>query len=160
MPGVARQIIGSFEDIGRDVARESVKVPVDIAGKALESLGAASQKQGNTVLTGTGAPGEGGTGEPKPEGPLEHLGKTDDPTVKKAIARAALAQIAGVTPGEQEQTTWDRQQQEDKERKELETRRAAARQFQLPVIRGKQRRGMGGVREKAHTEVSKNARQD
>ena len=43
--GIASQIIGSFEDIGEKVVSEVAKVPADIAGKALESLGASSGKK-------------------------------------------------------------------------------------------------------------------
>ncbi len=59
---VTRQIIGSFEEIGQEVARQTTTVPKDIAGKALESLGvAAGQKQGQEVQitvrdTGIGIP--------------------------------------------------------------------------------------------------------
>ena len=48
MVGVVKQIIGSFEEIGKDVVREVAKAPTDIAGKALESLGTSSGQKGQT----------------------------------------------------------------------------------------------------------------
>lgn len=47
MANVAKQIIGSFEDIGKDVVREAGKVPGDLVGKALESLGTNPQSPQN-----------------------------------------------------------------------------------------------------------------
>ena len=53
MAGVAKQIIGSFEDIGKDIVREAAQVPKDVIGKAIESLGTSTQKsqKSSTVPT-------------------------------------------------------------------------------------------------------------
>ena len=79
------QIGESFEQIGKDIARETVQAPKDIVGKALESLGsgtsskkAARQK---TVVNSTSQQAE------KP--------KEDDSEIKQAVARAALSELAG-----------------------------------------------------------------
>ena len=86
MAGVAKQIIGSFEDIGKDIAHEVAKVPVDIAGKALESLGTSSQKgQKGNQMNPTG------DATKKPEGALAQLDQTTDQKIKQSIAREALA---------------------------------------------------------------------
>ncbi|KKS81229.1 MAG: hypothetical protein UV58_C0025G0006 [Candidatus Wolfebacteria bacterium GW2011_GWC1_43_10] len=73
-------IIGSFEDIGKDVAREVTKAPTDIGEKILESL---------TGSTGTSKQ------QNKPQqqdGALGKMEETKDQQVKKSIARAALQQ--------------------------------------------------------------------
>ncbi len=46
MAGIAKQIIGSFEDLGKQGGSEVGKAPAEIAGKALESLG--TSKKGQT----------------------------------------------------------------------------------------------------------------
>ncbi len=157
MAGVAKQIIGSFEDIGKDIASEVVSVPKDIAGKALESLGTASTtkgQQGNTLLAGSAD-----ASKPKEEGALGKLNETTDPKIKQAIARAALAQLAG-TPTK-EKSVHERQieeEQKKKEQKEIDTKAA---RMQLQPMSTKQKTGnLYGIAQKASSEKSKNARQD
>lgn len=91
-PKMRPPVIGSFEDIGKDVAREIVKAPTDIAGKIIESLtgGSSVKGQKQPAANGTDA-----SAAKKPDGALGAMEETNDMKVKKAIARAALQQLAG-----------------------------------------------------------------
>ena len=154
MAGVGKQIIGSFEDIGKDIVREVTNVPNDIAGKALESLGTASNKQqGQQSTTSQTA---------EPQGALKELDSTKDNKVKEAIARAALEQFAGKAKSK-EPSVWERQQQEDKEKKDVAARQAAARKLAAPVATPSKRpKGdlYGMKAKRASAEMSRNVRQD
>ena len=157
MANVAKQIIGSFEDIGKDIVREAVKVPKDIAGKALESLGTSSQKgsKGNTsVTTPSGVKGQ--------EGAISKLDQTKDAKSRQAIAREALAQIAG-NRKQREPTVQERLEREKYEKNEKEAKQAAVSQKMAPLaqVSTKAKRGnLYGVKQKTSSEMSKNVRQD
>ena len=158
MAGVVKQIIGSFEDIGKDVARETIDVPKDIAGKALESLGTSSSKvqQGSPVIPAKGS-------EKKPEGALGELTQTKDQKVRQAIARDALSQIAGVGKQQKEPTVQERLAKEEKEKREKEAKQlnTAKKMAPLAPVSTKAKRGnLYGVKQKASSEMSKNVRQD
>lgn len=159
MAGVAKQIIGSFEDIGKDIVRETAKVPADVVGKALESLGTSSQKgQKGNPMTGTQP-----AGGKQQEGALGQLAETNDTKVRRSIAREALAQLAG-NPGKQkEPTVQERLEKEKQEKNEKEAKTAAVAQKMAPLAQGssKAKRGnLYGIKQKASSEMSKNARQD
>ena len=145
-------IIGAFTDelgdLGKNIVREAIAVPKDIAGKALESLGAASgQKQQHQTGTAADAPKKE-SGEQK---------------IKASIAREALAQIAGVKPKQKEPSVWEKIQAEAEQKKELskQQQQQAAAQA-LPVAKSKRPRGdlYGLKAKKASGEVGKNVRQD
>lgn len=132
-------ILGSFEDIGKDVVREAVKAPTDIAGKIIESL------------TGsTGSKGQQNQQQQKPE----------EAKINKSIARAALQQLA--TPKQQEPTPYEQREKEDREKKELEKREKEKIAMQeLPKMSTKKRRGdLYGIQGKSSSEKSRNVRQD
>lgn len=145
-------IIGAFTDelgdLGKQIVRETIKVPKDIAGKALESLGTSSgQKQQQQAASTTDASKK----EP------------DDQKIKASIARAALSQIAGIKPKQKEPSVWEKIQAEAEQKKELgkqQQQQAAAQQ--LPVVKSKRPRGdlYGLKAKKASGEVGKNVRQD
>ncbi|MBI3956173.1 hypothetical protein HY339_02860 [Candidatus Gottesmanbacteria bacterium] len=130
-------MIGAFTDelgeLGKQIVRETVKVPKDIAGKALESLGASSGQ------------------------------KSQQQTGSVTDARAALAQLAGIKPKQKEPSVWEKIQAEAREKKELskQQQQQAATQ-QLPVVKSKRPRGdlYGLKAKKASGEVGKNVRQD
>jgi len=153
-------IIGSFEDIGSDVIRETKQVATDVGGKILESLtGAGSSAKGKP--TGQFGPGEGGGMSKKQDGALGAMEETKDMDVKRAIARAALQQLAGGDVKE-EPSVWEEKQREEKEqqaaRKNLAQKQALS---ELPVIKTKKRRGdLYGIKGKSSSEMSKNVRQD
>lgn len=151
MAGVAKQIIGSFEDIGKDIVREAAKVPADIAGKALESLGTSSQKgqkgqQGNQPVSGA----------------LEQFDQTKDKNIKRAIARDALAQLAG-NQKQKEPTVQERLEKETQEKNKKEAEKAAVAQKMTPIVTGssKPRRGnLYGIKQKSTQVENKGTRQD
>ncbi len=152
--GISRQIFGSFEDIGKDIVHETVQVPKDIAGAALESLGASSGKK----TTNTGQTQTSQTGNQK--SPLSQLEQTSDEAIKKSIARAALAQLAGQKQ-EAEPSIWDQKLREDAQKKQIEEQKKKEALGALPAIKGKPKRGnLYGVKQKASSEMSKNVRQD
>jgi hypothetical protein len=156
MAGVAKQIIGSFEDIGKDIAHEVVKVPTDIAGKALESLGTSSQKgqKGNQAVAGKADMTK------KSEGALGQLDQTKDQKAKQAIAREALAQLAG-NQKQKEPTVAERIEREKKEKEESAKKQQAFQMAPLPAVSTKAKRGnLYGIKQKSSSEMSKNVRQD
>ena len=159
MANVAKQIIGSFEDIGKDVVREAVKVPKDIAGKALESLGTSGKKgqQGNPVYTGQADAGK------QPGGALGQLDQTPDTRARQQVAREALAQIAGNPKKQKEPTVQEKLEREKQEKKEKEAKQASSAQKMAPLnqVSTKAKRGnLYGIKQKASSEMSKNVRQD
>jgi hypothetical protein len=157
-PAYKPPMIGSFEDIGKDIARETVKVPTDIGGKILESLtGAASskgQQQGSQKQ-------QEGMSDQKPGGALGKMDETKDMGVKRAIARAALEQLA--SKGEKPPSSiWDEKQKEEQEKKEMVKKQAEQSAFaEMLKMSSKKRRGdLYGIKGKSSTEMSKNVRQD
>jgi hypothetical protein len=149
MKTVARPpILGSFEDIGKDVASEIAKVPTDIGGKILESLTGA-----------TGTKGQQGQQQKKPDGALGKMEETKDTQVKKSIARAALQQLA--TPKQHESTPYEEKQKEEQKKKEAEKQQKQQASQELPRMSSKKRRGdLYGIQGKASSEKSRNVRQD
>lgn len=155
MAGVAKQIIGSFEDIGKDIVREVANVPTDVAGKALESLGTASTtQQGQQKIPGQKVA--------EPQGVLNQLDQTNDKKAKEAIARAALVQLAGKAK-QKEPSVWERIQMEAAQKKELaDEKQTQTAKAQLPQTASKRPRGdlYGMKAKKASAEMSRNVRQD
>lgn len=154
-------MIGAFTDelgdLGKQIVRETASVPKDIAGKALESLGVSSgQKQKQQTASTPDA-------SRKEQSPLDQLQAAKDSQAKQAIARAALAEIAGVTSKKKEPSVWEKIQAEAEQKKELakqQLQQAAAQQ--LAPATSKRRRGdLYGMKAKKNTtEVGKNVRQD
>ncbi len=145
------QIGESFEQIGKDIARETVQAPKDIVGKALESLGsgtsskkAARQK---TVVNSTSQQAE------KP--------KEDDSEIKQAVARAALSELAGGKKSQEPSEYEKKIQEEEQKRLEKEQKKKTASMTLKPQS-SKQKRGdlFGLKAKKSSTEIGKNVRQD
>ena len=158
MVGISKQIFGSFEDIGKDIAREVAHVPKDIAGKALESFGTASTNKTQSQI---------GSDRPKDSRNLESgaFGDMDKITSKHAkalVARAALQQLAGHNTDKQEPRVWEEHQRELEQKKTMsDQQKTAARFSSLPVVKGKRPRGnLFGISEKQSSEKGKNTRQD
>lgn len=149
-------IIGAFTDelgeLGKQIVRETVQVPKDIAGKALESLGASGGKKSNPKSL---ADPVGGA--------LPRLDEAGSQQAKQAIARAALAEFAGAKPKQKEPSVWEQQQAEAERKKELsaQQQKQAAAQA-LPVVKFKRPRGdLFGIKSKRFGgEAGKNVRQD
>lgn len=133
MPGITRQIIGSFEDIGRDIARETVNIPKDIVGVVLSSSPSIPSS---------------------PE--ISSIHKPTD----KAFARRRLEEYA--RPHEKKPDQWEQEQLAAKQKKAALDNQSQKAEFEkLPVVRSHRRRGdYYGVTGKSHPEVSKNVRQD
>ena len=155
--GYRPPIIGSFEDIGKDIVWETASVPKDIAGKIIESLGGGSSgKKQQTTQTVTPV-GEG----QKEDGPLGTFNATNDEQTKRVIARAALEQLAGKHQAETSDTVHQEQQKEEMMKKEQQKQAAKVQSMELPRMTSKKRRGdLYGVKGKQSTELSKNVRQD
>jgi len=138
MAGVAKKIIGSFEDIGKDVAREVAKVPTDIAGKALESLGTHTQKSQSPKIP-------------------------QSPQIPQRSSREWLAELAGKNKKQPEPTVQERLEKEREEKNEKERKQVAkaAQMAPLPPMSQKAKPGdLYGIKQKTSSEISKNVRQD
>ncbi len=137
MANIAKQIIGSFEDIGKDIARETVSLPGEILGMGKPK----SQKTPNPLNSQT-AP----TPEQKPVPPREWL-----------------AELAGKGKKQKEPTVQEIHEKEKQEKNEKEARTAAVAQKMAPIQTGgsKPKRGnLYGMKQKTSSEMSKNVRQD
>ena len=148
-PGsIIGQITEEFEKLGEKVVKETVKAPKDIAGKALESLGTSGGQKGQT--------------QTQSSGPLSTFEKTNDQAVKKAIARAALEELSGRKPEAKEPSVRERLELEDKQKKEMEAKKAeAVKKAELPVMTQKPRKGnLYAIDTKRSIEKTRNARQD
>ncbi len=156
-PKVRPPMLGSFEDIGKDVVKQTVQAPVDIAGKVLESLTGGSsvkgQKQAQQISTESHTQ--------KPDGALGQMEETNDIKVKKAIARAALEQLAGHTE-QKPSSVFEEKKKEEQQKKQAEEEQAKkAALAEVPKMSSKKRRGdLYGIKGKSSTEMSKNVRQD
>ena len=127
--GILGQIGESFEQIGKDVVRETVKAPQDITGKALESLGMSGGKKNPKKQSATTPPptAQEGTAQAPAEPAREET--------KRAIARAALEELIGKKPKEKELSVWEKIQKEEGEQKELEKKKKEeAAKKELPKI--------------------------
>ena len=156
-------IIGAFTDelgeLGKNIIREAVAVPKDVVGKAMESLGVSSGKKPQQQ-TNAGNTKDSRNVEQKPFDPIK---AAKDQQAKQAVARAALAQLAGGGQKQKEPTVWERQVQEAEQKKELaKQQQKQATIQQLPAIQSKRKRGdlYGMNAKKNTTEVGRNVRQD
>jgi len=141
MAGVAKQIIGSFEDIGKDIVREAAKVPADIVGKAIESLGTSSTQKTQT--------------SPKVQKPASEE--------KKVPPREWLAELAWKNKKQPEPTVQERLEKEQREKREKEAEQGKVAATMAPISSGssKPKRGnLYGMKQKTSSEMSKNTRQD
>lgn len=155
--GVTRQIIGSFEEIGKDVVKQTASVPKDIAGKALESLGGSSQTQkGQTSPVSQVS--ETQKSEPNP---LDKMDQAKDLKTKQAIARAALEYLAKKipkVPGVRERLEAEEQKkQEAGKREQAEIEKMKLKE---PTTAPKRGNLWGITKQKAGSETSRNVRQD
>ncbi len=155
-PGsILGQIGESIEQIGKDVARETVQAPKDLVGTALESLGASSGKKKTSKQAKTAPPQTQGQTEPAtPEAAHEE-------EIKRAVARRALEELSGKAKPKEE-SVWEKIQKEEeqkKEQKKLQKEQAA--KASLPQIASKRKRGdLYGVKAKKSQIENRNVRQD
>lgn len=153
--GMLGTILDSFEQIGQDVARETIQAPKDIVGKALESVGVSSgNKKPAQQAAQIGPDGSPLPSEQSPNGPSE--------AVKRAIARSALEEISGKRTGQKEESVWERMKKEEEQKKEMEKqRKEAEKKASLPQVSSKRKRGdLYGKQAKKTQMENKSLRQD
>jgi hypothetical protein len=139
----AKQIIGSFEDIGKDIAREVVNAPKDIVGAALESLGTSSQK------------GHKGNPQGAAIAPVKQPDKALPP-------REWLAELSGMGKKQNAPTVQEIHEQEkrEKDRKEQMEDVKATHMAPLQKMSSRQKRGQLFGNPQKSSERSKNSRND
>lgn len=148
--GVTKQIIGSFEDIGKSVVSEAVNVPKDIAGKALESLGTSSSSNQSSVP----APQPSET----PARPKDAWDTFDAAAANaKAFARRALEAFRS-RPVKKQPSVWERMNAESENKKQLAGQQQQIAASGLPMPTSKRPRGdLYGVKAKTlGGEIGKN----
>ncbi len=155
---VGGQIISELGQLGKKVGGEVAKVPKDIAGKALESLGSSSGKKqtGQASTTPQVTPGE------KPKTAWEQIDVEQNEKVKRQIARRALEELMkGDLKRPKEPSIWERLQMEaDQKKKESAAQSAAAAQ-QISMPSSKRARGdLYGTKAKQTATENRNVRQD
>lgn len=154
-PGsILNQIGESFEQIGKDVARETVQAPKDLVGTALESLGVSSgSKKPKSSASANQQPGAEAAPGVVPAGPSEE--------VKRAVARAALEELSGKTRPK-ELSVWEKIQKEEEQKKEMEKKqKEQASKQALPQGTSKRPRGdLYGKKAKQTNMENKAKRQD
>ena len=139
------QIISELGQIAKDVGKQTAKVPGEIAGKALESLGTSSNKPASTAVA------------------WEQIGAEKDRKVKQALARKALEELAGgKVTRPREPSIWERLQMEAVQKKNVQQReQAAANASQLPQTGSRRPPGdLYGMKAKKTAAENKNVRQD
>ncbi len=160
MAGIPGQILEELDEIGKQIGTEATKVPKDITGKALESLGMSTSQKGTSQTTQT----KMGVGEAsKQDSPLTQLDQTKDLSVKRKMARTALSYIAGVKPKPKEPTVREKLEKEEKEKETFAKQQvAAAARDEVPKTGSAHPRGdLYGIKAKQQaTEMRANIRQD
>jgi hypothetical protein len=148
-------ILGSFEDIGEEVAQNITKLPGDILGKALESVGVSS--------------GSGSTKQPaKPNATQQdgsnwqQIDKTQNQEVKKTIARNALEELLKNVP-QTELTEYEKKKKEEEEKAKAQKEQQKQQDLaSLPKMTAKRARGdLHGMKAKkggGGNELSKNVK--
>ncbi len=155
-PNLPKQIWGSFEDIGKDVVGEIAKIPTDIAGKALESLGTSS---GTKSQQGAKSTARSTVKEPSA---LDKLSNENDKQTKERLARAALEYVAsGQVKKPKEPSIWERIQMEAEQKRDQQSQQRTAARNQMASPRPKRKRGdLFGAQAKQAATEKKAIRQD
>jgi len=159
MPNIPGQIIGEIGEIGKQIGSEAAKAPVEIAQKALESLGTSSKSQGQqTQLNQKSSSESASSGLPRPWEQID----TMNGKARQSFAREALLDLLKPRPKKKEPSIWERIQMEEQKRKEMMTQNQSSLSNQpLAMPSSKRRRGdLYGTKAKQSTEMSKNVRQD
>jgi hypothetical protein len=158
MPNVGRQIIGSFEDIGKSVVNEAVKVPADIAGKAMESLGTVSGKTQNaTTVKKTGSGGE----VSKNSDEWDAFDGTKDNQVKQSIARAAIFALVNRNKPKGPSVRERLEAEAEQQKKIAEKKIKEMAEDQIPLISAKRPAGdLYGKHAKQTSVENKNVKSD
>jgi len=153
---IGGQIISELGSIAKDVGKQTAKIPADIAGKALESLGSSSGKnpKGQTVVSQVTT--EGGK-----KSAWEQIDTEPDRAMKRHIARKALEELTKGQLKKKEPSIWERLQQENEQKKEMQKQQTAASAQALPQATSKRPRGdLYGAKAKQTATENRNVRQD
>jgi hypothetical protein len=152
MGNIPGQIIGELSEIGKQVGGEVAQIPKDIAGIAMESLGA----KGSSKTQSQAQPG-------KPNTAWEQIDVEQDKNIKRQMARRALEELTkGAARRPKEPSIWERLQMEadEKKKQEVQAQQTAAKQ-QLSTPTSKRPRGdLYGAKAKQTATENRNVRQD
>jgi hypothetical protein len=152
-------IIGELGELGKKIGGEVAKVPGDIIGQALESVGASTggKKTQGQKTTATQSNDNGAT-----KSAWDQIDAATDKKIKRQMARRALEDLlAGAGKKQKEPSIWERLQMEaDQKKKEDKAQKAAASQ-QLQTPTSKRPRGdLYGAKAKSTATENRNVRQD
>lgn len=153
---IGSQIVGELGEIAKDVGKTVAQIPKDIAGKALESMGASSTTApaGQKVQAASQAPGGGETAWTK-------IDSEKDQKIRRAIARSALEDLLTKRPKPKEPSIWERLQQEQEQKKNTQAQQQQVASQQLQPSSSKRPRGdMYGKKAKTTATENRNVRQD
>lgn len=151
-------VLGQFEDIGEQIGKNVAKLPTDVLGKALESVGintgSGQQKQGTGSNLQQSLQQEGSS--------WQQMDTTKDTNIKKTIARNALEELIKKMPQE-ELSHYEKNKQEEEQKKKMKADQAKADQFNsLPQGKAKRARGdLYGMKAKkggGGNEINKNVK--
>jgi hypothetical protein len=157
MAGIAKQIIGSFETIAENVGQEVAKVPGDLVGKALETLGTPSSKPKQQVQAAANPQAVKSNKDS-----WDTIDAQKDTQTKQAVARQALSALLA-RKNQKEPSVWERLQQEAEQKKDMKAKQQAqANASALPTIVSKKSRGEKfGMKAKQNPgEIGKNVKSD
>lgn len=149
-------IIGELGELGKKIGGEVAKVPGDIAGKALESLGTSGAKKTQAGTTATPAEGTKGNSA------WAQIDTQTDQKIKRQMARRALEDFLGGTgKRKKEPSIWERLQMENDQKKKEDTANkvVAAQQVQMPTSK-RPRGDLYGAKAKQTATENRNVRQD
>lgn len=149
-------IISELGELGKKIGSEAAKVPGDIAGKALESLGTSGGKKTQAATPQTS--GEGAKGNSA----WDKIDAETDRKIKRQMARRALEDLsAGTGKKQKEPSIWERLQMENEQKKKEDTatKVAAAQQLQMPTSK-RPRGDLYGTKAKQTATENRNVRQD
>lgn len=152
---VTGDIISELGQIAKDVGTQTAKIPGDIAGKAMESLGASSGVKSSTAAPPVAREGGAPTA-------WQQIGTEKDIKIRRAIARKALEELAGGGVAKpREPSIWERLQMEQEQKKNTSTQQQAAASQSLPMATSKRPRGdLYGAKAKKTATENRNVRQD
>lgn len=150
-------VIGELGELGKKIGGEVAKVPGDIIGQALESVGSGSggkKVQGQKVVQTS----DGGAAKSA----WDQIDAESDKKIKRQMARRALEDlIGGAGRKQKEPSIWERLQMEADQKKKEDTNQKATAAQQLPMSVSKRPRGdLYGKKAKQTATENRNVRQD
>jgi hypothetical protein len=156
MANIPGQIIGELGELGKKVGGEAAKVPTDIAGKALETLGSSSKTKGGQSGSIPKAPESGHASA------LDQIAAEKRIDVKRHLARRALEELTRGRQRPKEPSIWERLQMEERQKKEQAVAaEAQADKTKLVIPKSTRPRGdLFGVKAKKTATENRNVRQD